>query len=454
MFVQPFIVLSALTLLFVGCGTRNPVQPISVGQSGIELRTSEWSLAPSDWNAWRGPSRDGVADADAGAGAGAGAVATSWNDSKNVQWRADISGRGHGSPIVVGGAVFLATADEAKQTQSVVSLDRESGLQRWQTEIHQGGFPAKNSVHKKATNANGTIASDGKRLFIAMLNGEAITATSLDFDGKVLWQREVGKFVSKFGYAPSPLLYKSLVVVVADNKGGGYLAAIDSETGEIVWRVTRGDGDSYSSPTVVAIDGRDQLLISGNDAVTSYDPASGALLWTTPCIAEATCGTIVSDGERIFASGGYPESETVCLSADGEILWSNSHKTYEPSLLVAGGKLITVNDSGIAVCWNAENGDQLWRQRLGGNFSASPVLVNDVVIVPNLSGDTFVFKLGSEYQFVAKNRLGSDCYASPAVSDGQLFLRIGVGAGGERKEQVVCIAATEADDPASDVVSP
>ena len=157
-FVQPFIVLSALTLLFVGCGTRNPVQPISVGQSGIELRTSEWSLAPSDWNAWRGPSRDGVADADAGAGAGAGAVATSWNDSKNVQWRADISGRGHGSPIVVGGAVFLATADEAKQTQSVVSLDRESGLQRWQTEIHQGGFPAKNSVHKKATNANGTIA--------------------------------------------------------------------------------------------------------------------------------------------------------------------------------------------------------------------------------------------------------------------------------------------------------
>ena len=165
-------------------------------------------------------------------------------------------------------------------------------------------------------------------------------------------------------------------------------------------------------------------------------------------------GRLFRDGERIFASGGYPESETVCLSADGEILWSNSHKTYEPSLLVAGGKLITVNDSGIAVCWNAENGDQLWRQRLGGNFSASPVLVNDVVIVPNLSGDTFVFKLGSEYQFVAKNRLGSDCYASPAVSDGQLFLRIGVGAGGERKEQVVCIAATEADDPASDVVSP
>ena len=144
------------------------------------------------------------------------------------------------------------------------------------------------------------LPSDGKRLFIAMLNGEAITATALDFDGKVLWQREVGKFVSKFGYAPSPLLYKSLVVVVADNKGGGYLAAIDSETGEIVWRVTRGDGDSYSSPTVVAIDGRDQLLISGNDAVTSYDPASGALLWTTPCIAEATCGTIVSGWRTYF----------------------------------------------------------------------------------------------------------------------------------------------------------
>ena len=229
-----------------------------------------------------------------------------------------------------------------------------------------------------------------------MLNTDAITATALDLDGEVLWQREVGKFVSKFGYAPSPVIYKSLVIVAADNKGGGYLAALDTETGQVAYRVSRGNGDSYSSPTVVPVGGRDQLLISGNDAVASYDPESGELLWRTQCIAEATCGTIVSDGERIFASGGYPESETICLSADGERLWSNKSKTYEPSLLVVGDRLLTVNDKGVAICWDGASGEELWKERLGGNFSASPVLVNGTVIVPNLSGDTVVFEAGSK----------------------------------------------------------
>ncbi len=428
-----FLFFAFALLIGTGCSKRNPVESVSASESGIEIRGSDWLLDSSDWNAWRGRNQDGVAVA--------GSVATTWGELSNLKWRADIPGRGHGSPIVVGNSVFLATAEEGKQVQSVVCLDRESGSQRWQTVIHREGFPAKNSVHQKATNANGTIACDGKRLYITMLNADAITATALDLDGEVLWQREVGKFVSKFGYAPSPVIYKSLVIVAADNKGGGYLAALDTETGQVAYRVSRGNGDSYSSPTVVPVGGRDQLLISGNDAVASYDPASGELLWRTQCIAEATCGTIVSDGERIFASGGYPESETICLSADGERLWSNKSKTYEPSLLVVGDRLLTVNDKGVAICWDGASGEELWKERLGGNFSASPVLVNGTVIVPNLSGDTFVFEAGSKYVPVAKNRLGNDCYASPAVSGDHLFLRIGVGSGGDRREQVVCISA-------------
>ena len=234
--------------------------------------------------------------------------------------------------------------------------------------LHEGGFPATGSVHRKATNANGTIASDGKSLYIAMLNAGSITATAVNLSGKILWQREVGKFVSKFGYAPSPVLYKSLVLVAADNSGGGYLAVVDRETGSLVWRVPRGNGDSYSTPTVIRVGGRDQLLISGNDAVTSYDPATGELLWQTACIAEATCGTIVSVGERIFASGGYLESETICLSADGQRLWSNNLKTYEPSLLVVEDRLLTVNDKGVAICWDGKSGQELWKERLGGDL--------------------------------------------------------------------------------------
>ena len=431
-----------LSVVVLGCSKRNPVGLVSVSESGVGIRGSQLALDASDWNAWRGRSQDGLAQG--------GSVPVTWSETSNVLWRADIPGRGHGSPIVVGESIFLATAEEDRQAQSVICLDRQSGSQRWQTVIHQDGFPAKNSVHKKATNANGTIACDGSRLYIAMLNADAIMATALDLDGKIMWQREVGKFVSKFGYAPSPILYKSLVLVVADNKGGGYLAALDNETGEVVWRVGRGTADSYSSPTVIRVGGRDQLLISGNDAVSSYDPESGDLYWRTECIAEATCGTVVSDGERIFASGGYPESETICLSADGKRLWSNNLKTYEPSLLVVGDKLLTVSDKGVAICWDAESGEELWKKRLGGNFSASPVLVNDTVIVPNLSGDTFVFQAGPDYVPVAKNRLGDDCYASPAISRDQLILRIGVGSGSERTEQVVCLDAGQVEDSSVD----
>ena len=439
-------VVFALQIVCAGCGQRNPVESVSVDDSGIDLRDAEWSLAPSDWNAWRGRAQDGVAKE--------GDVPTSWSDESNVLWRTNIQGRGHGSPIVIGDSVFLATAKDEQQIQSVICFDRKDGSQRWESVLHEGGFPDPGVVHRKATNANGTIASDGKRLYIGMLNSGSVTATALDFDGKILWQREVGKFVSKFGYAPSPVLYQSLVLVAGDNSGGGYLAALDSETGSIVWRVGRGNGDSYSSPAVVHVGGRDQLLISGNDAVTSYDPATGDVLWQTACIAEATCGTIVSDGERIFASGGYPESETICLSADGRRLWSNNLKTYEPSLLVVEDKLLTVNDKGVAICWNVASGEELWKERLGGNFSASPVLVSGRVMVPNLSGETFVFEAGEQYVPIAKNRLGDDCYASPAISGNQMFLRIGVGKGNARTEQLVCLEPEPAGEGNADSVTP
>lgn len=413
-----------------GCGRENKVRHVSLEESGVIIRRGEWKLSPSDWNAWRGRNQDGRAEE--------GEVPLKWSETENVRWRSEISGRGHGSPIVIGDAVFLATADDEAQTQSVICIDRGTGAPRWQTVLHEGGFPVTGSIHEKSSNANGTIACDGSQLFIAMLNNNAIMVTALDLAGEIVWQREAGEFESRFGYGPSPILYESLVIIAADHVGGGYLAALDNESGQLAWRVARGGADSYSTPTVNRVGGRDQLLISGNDAVTSYDPQSGDLLWQTDFL-KATCGTIVSDGQRVFASGGYPDSQTICLSAEGKELWSNNVKSYEPSLLLVNEKLLTVNDSGVAICWDAKSGHELWKKRLGGNFSASPVLVNDTVFVPNLKGETFVFQAGSEYVPVSKNVLGDDCYASPAISDRQIFLRIGVAKGTERAEQLVCI---------------
>ncbi len=423
-----------LTLLLTGCGKKNPVNVISPQQSGVSVTESSSTLADTDWASWRGPSGDGVAPAQD--------LVTTWDDAANVLWRTDVPGRGHSSPIVVGDKVFLATAVESQEEQIVLAYRRTDGEEMWRTVIHQGGFPSTREVHQKATNANGTIASDGQRLYIAMFNSDAIFATSLDLDGNILWQKEIGKFVSKFGYAPSPVIYKSLVIFTADNKGGGYIAALDGATGQIAWRVPRGQVDSYSSPAIATVGDRDQLLISGCDAVTSYDPATGEQLWSTPCIAEATCGTVVTTGDKICASGGFPDNETVCLSAEGTRLWSSNDRIYEPSMVIAAGRLIGVSDDGIASCWDMDTGDRLWRERLGGNFSASPVAVGDTIYVPNLEGRTFVFRAGDELEMIAENRLGDDAYASPAIASGQLFLRIGVGEGPQRREQLVCIGST------------
>ncbi|MCR9232622.1 MAG: PQQ-like beta-propeller repeat protein [bacterium] len=419
--------------LLVGCTKTTPVEEISVQSSGVSLSDSDVPDLSDVWPGWRGPERNGHApDQD---------LPVQWNASRNVVWRTDIPGRGHSSPIVVGDQVMLATADDADQEQMVIAYNRKDGTVIWETVVHQGGFPSDGELHKKGTNANGSLLCDGERIFAAFLNSGKVIATALDLEGKQLWQQELGAFNSKFGYAPSPLLYKSFVIIAADNRGGGYIAALDRQTGKIAWRVARPAVSTYSSPIVAHVGGRDQLLISGCDRVASYDPATGKENWSTPCLAEATCGTIVTADDKIFASGGYPKRETVGLSAEGKLLWTDKTKVYEPSLLADGKYVYGVTDDGIAYCWSAGSGEVMWRNRLRGSFSASPILCNGLIYVSNLSGETFIFKATPDgYEEVGFNKIGDDCYASPAVADGELFLRIGKEQGGKRQEQLVCLA--------------
>ncbi|MEO2037017.1 MAG: PQQ-binding-like beta-propeller repeat protein [Planctomycetaceae bacterium] len=433
-FMSVFLI-ALLTACNSGCGRRNPVNEIKVADSGIEIVDRPVESDSLGWPLWRGPNGDGVAANQP--------LLTEWSESSGILWRADVPGRGHSSPTVVGDSVYLATALVEQQKQQIVAYNRQTGEMRWTAILHDGGFPSERRIHKKSTHANGTVACDGERLYTAFLNSDSIIAAAVSLNGDLVWQKEIGSFVSKFGYAPSPILYKSLVIFAADNSGGGYLAAVDGATGKIAWRVARENVSSYSSPTVAKVGGRDLVLISGCGAVTSYDPASGNEVWKTPCVAEATCGTIVTTSDLIFASGGYPEKETVCLSADGRKVWSNRTGVYEPSLVVADDQVIAVSDDGIASCWAVRTGDTIWRERLAGNFSASPIVCGSRVYASNLSGETFVFTSNNgQYELVARNKLGSDCYASPAVADGQLFLRIGVGSGSDRREQLVCIGDT------------
>lgn len=422
-----------LCVVVSGCRPGAPVEEISVSRSGVVLRevASDPALLAS-WPSWRGPQGNGWATTQE--------VRTQWSESEGVRWMSDVPGRGHASPIVVGDLVLLATAVDGEQKQRVLAYDKTSGEKLWDTVVHEGNFPSKRENHHKSTNANSTLASDGRQAYVAFFNDGKIFATALDLNGNQVWQKELGVFNSKFGFAPSPLLYKSFVIFTADHRGGGYLAALDAETGEIAWRIARDAKNSHSSPTIATVGGKEQLLISGCDRVASYDPATGEQLWSTSCLAETTCGTIVVDKDKVYASGGYPDRQTICLSADGKKIWENQTKIYEPSMLAVDDYLFAVSDDGIAYCWSGQEGNVLWRKRLGGNFSASPVLCNGQLYVSNLSGKTYVFQASPEgYREIAVNRLGTDCYASPAMVDGNIFLRVGFQNGGSRQEKLVCI---------------
>ncbi|MEO1524491.1 MAG: PQQ-binding-like beta-propeller repeat protein [Planctomycetota bacterium] len=430
---------SSITLALVlfaistaGCRKKTPVEEVSLSESGVAIAARDLSLIEGEWTQWRGPNGDGIA-ADQ-------TPPTSWT-ADDVVWRSPIPGRGHSSPIVVGGMVVLATAEDQAEKQSVLAYDSVTGEQRWNTVVHEGNFPSRNEIHQKATNANSTLASDGERLIATFFNNSRIFVTALDLDGEQIWQTDIGAFGSKFGYAPSPALYESFVIVAADNFGGGYLAALDLESGDVAWRVTRGDASSYSSPRIATIDGVDQVLITGGDRLASYDPATGELLWETECISASTCGTVVTSGDLILASGGYPAKETICLDGAGKRVWSNRTKIYEPSMIVDQNLVFAFADNGIGFCWDASDGSKRWQERLGGSFSGSPVIAGGNIYVADLNGKCHVIEVSDTFNALSKSPIGDDCYASPAVHKNALYFRVGIGRGNDRREELVRVGA-------------
>ncbi|MFM8891896.1 MAG: PQQ-binding-like beta-propeller repeat protein [Planctomycetia bacterium] len=392
--------------------------------------------ARDTWPAWRGPAANGTAAADQ-------AFATEWSESENIVWKAAIPGRGHSSPTVLDDRVVVTTADVATQTQMVVCFDRETGRQLWLERVSQGGLPAQ--IHANNTHATPTVAFDGKLLFAVFQHHDGVHLTALDPDGKVVWKVEAGPYTPKayrFGYAPSPVVYKGTVIVASEFDGESFIKAFDADRGGLRWHAPRPVNVSYSSPIVAHVAGRDQLLISGADAVTSYDPADGTKLWEARGIAAATCGTAVWDGDTVFASGGYPKSETVAVKADGSgrVVWRNGQKCYEQSMLAHRGHLYAVTDAGIAFCWDALTGAETWKSRLCTKCSSSPILAGDAIYITTEKGETKVFRADPEAcEVIATNRLGDEMFATPAFCGGRIYARAAHALDGERREFLYCI---------------
>ena len=388
-----------------------------------------------DWSQWRGPGHNNIAAAGQ-------TVPTQWSESRNVIWNVDVPGRGHSSPTIVGDLIVLTSADEPGQRQGVFGFDRNTGKERWGTVVSQGGFP---KVHQKNTHASSTACSDGQQIYATFNHHNKIEAVALDLQGKIVWQKDVGGFLPKkyqYGYAASPTLYQGKLIISGDCDTVAWLKALDTKSGRVVWEQNRPKMLNWSSPIVASFAGGDQLLISGCEQVASYNPESGRPLWSARCLTMATCGTVVWDEDTIYASGGYPKKETVAVKADGsgQILWRNGVKCYEQSMLIHDGYLYAVDDNGIAYCWQAKTRREMWKERLQGPVSASPVLVGDTIYASNERGTTFVFKANPQkFEAIARNQLGTESFATPSVVDDRIFLRVASGQGGGRKETLYAI---------------
>ena len=386
----------------------------------------------ADWPWWRGPQRTGIAVADQ-------TPPVEFSDGKNVRWKTPLTGRGHGSATVVGKKVFLATADDTEQVQSVVCLDRDTGKQLWQTPVHKGHFIK--GGNNKSSHASSTPACDGERVFINFVNHDAVYTTALDLDGKLLWQTKIADYIIHQGFGSSPAVYGPLVVIMADSKAGGAIAGVDRVSGKIVWKQERPKLPNYSSPSILTIDGRDQVLMIGCDLVTSFEPLTGKKIWETAGSTTECVTTAVTDGKRIFTSGGYPKNHISAILADGsgKVDWENNVRVYVPSMLVRDDRLYCLTDAGVAMCRDSTTGKELYNLRLGGTFSASPVIVGDHLYAVNEAGEVFALKINPDaFEKVAETKVGDEAFATPSICGGQIFLRTASQADGKRHEMLYC----------------
>ncbi len=405
---------------------------------GLIAVAEEIGIADTDWPWWRGPHRNGIAEQNQ-------SLPTTWGDAEHVLWKQPVPGRGHGSPTVVGDRIFLATADEENEIQSVLCYDRETGELRWKTDVHEGGLAASGDRqgHPRSTKASSTVASDGERVFINFFNNNAVYTTALSMDGEKLWQEKVTDYVMHQGYGSSPTVYGPLVIVSADNKGGGAITAFERATGKLVWTVKRRELPNYTSPIILEIDGRDQLVFTGHEVVTSINPLTGEMNWeaegaTTECVS-----SVVTDGKSVVTSGGYPSKHISVMRADGsgEVLWRNSTEVYVPSLIAHDGHIYGVSDSGDVFCYSFDSDTPLWEHRLRGKFSASPILVGDNIYATGEKGTTYIFKaIPTGFELVGENTIpAKDVQATPAICGNRIYMRVVQEHDDVRQEMLYCI---------------
>ena len=409
---------------------------------GLLLYLSPLLVHAENWPMWRGPRGDGRS-MDVGF-------------PKSVEggpvWRTELPGEGHASPIVWEDRLFTVASIAEENARVLFCLNRETGAILWKTVVLQS---PPEFVHKLNSRASSTPATDGEMIYTAFLDqteteatraanlakppgkGEVGKGTSVvsahDFSGKQIWQVRPGLFSSKHGFCSSPILYKELVIVNCDHDGDGYIVALHRKDGHEVWRIQRPNNTrSYCPPLIRELAGRTQMVLSGSKCVASYDPNDGKLHWMLQGPTEQFVASLVHSEKTglLYMTGGFPDHHLLAIQPDGvgdigeeKLTWrTNKGVAYVPSPVISGDYLMIVSDSGIAHCFDAKTGEIKWEERVREHHASLAGAEGLAYLISDF-GTLRVVKPGAQFDLVATSEIGEKVFASPAFSEGQIFVR-------------------------------
>jgi len=376
-----------------------------------------------NWPCWRGPRGDGSSiEAKA---------PLHWSSTNNIDWKTVIPGRGHGSPIVWGDRIFLLTTIEDQAQRCVVCVNRATGKIIWQRTVVTSPLEPK---HKLNSFASSTPATDGQFVYVTFLDKDKMLVAAYDFAGNQKWLVRPGPFSSKHGFCSSPALFKDKVIINGDHDGDSYIVALDRQTGKTLWKIERENHTrSYCTPLIRTLAGRTQMILSGNKCVASYDPNTGKRHWIIDGPTEQMVASMVYNekADMIFYTGGFPQYHILGIRPNGtgnvtktHIAWlTTKGASYVPSPVSIGDYFVIVNEPGILTCHQAADGNVLWSERLRGTYHPSLVTAGGLVYCLSDLGVMAIVKPGPTFEVVATNELDEKFSASPAISDGRIYLR-------------------------------
>ncbi len=418
------------------------------------------SAAAADWPHWRGPNGTGATSETN--------LPVRWSASENVAWKAPIGGLGVSTPIVSGDQVLVTSQVGASERRPgnhprlvqggdaaaageralgasrasaggggdrtvflVEAFSRADGRRLWQYRLDAHG--AMPGVHDKHNMASPSPVSDGQMVYAWFATGQIV---ALDMSGKLVWQRHLGKEISPFdviwGHSSSPTLFGDLLLLLCDHEPASYLLAVDKRTGQQRWKADRGKGRmSYSTPLVVDTPTGPELIVNSSERVDAYDPRTGMHLWHTGGTNRFPIPMPVFHDGVIYMSRGYRSSPYMAVRPGGRgdiskshVLWeSATGAPYISSLVYYDGLIYMATDVGAVTVVDAANGQRVSQQRIEGVFSASPVAADGKIYFVSENGETVVLQAGRTPTVLARNDLGERQIASPAISNGQMFIR-------------------------------